>query len=482
MRLDIGSAQQRERVRAVLSVHRPILVLVVIGVALRVYLLVAYRPVAAGFNDSVTYLFTSKDHLFSDASRMAGYPFALRIARYVYPNLSFVVVLQHVLGVATAVLLYLTVRRITGGRWLPLIPAGLVLLSGDYLLLEHSILTETLYLFLVTAAIAAVVIGLAATAQRTALVLLASGGLSLGAAATVRSVGLPVVFYVFGWLLFTTTRVWRKPLRFAAAFAIPAAAVVTTYVILQGTLTGFWGVLRASGWGLYPRVAAIADCHDFKPPSHTAFLCESTPPVTRPGPDYYQYVGGPAIARFGSPFQTNGRGSRTLSRFARAVIRAEPFAYLREVGRDMVRFIDPTAGLDRPYAGPGSDELDLARRQPEVEQATVEAARSVGFAAGAVKVSGGVGFLAELQPMFRVSGAMLVALLFLACAPVVGGRGRVRATSVLFLGCAILQPLVAVATLSWAYRYGVVASADLAAAAALGIHFLANRRALEKTS
>ena len=462
--------------------HRPLLVLALIGVALRVYLLIAYRPVAAGFNDSVTYLFTSKDHLFSDASRMAGYPFALRVARYVFPDLSFVVALQHVLGVATAVLLYFTVRTVTGGRWIPLIPAALVLLSGDYLLLEHSILTETLYLFFVTAAIAAVVIGLAANAPRTSLLLLAAGGLALGGAATVRSVGLPVVLYVIGWLLITTGRVWRKPLYFVAAFAIPAAAVITTYVVLQGALTGFWGVLRASGWGLYPRVAAIANCHDFTPPPHTAFLCESSPSATRPGPDYYQYVGGPAIARYGNPFQTNGRGSGTLSRFARAVILGEPFAYLREVGRDMVRYISPTAGLDRPYAGPGSDEVDLARRQPDVERATVEAARSVGFAAPDVTVSGGVGFLAEFQPILRVTGAMIVVLLALACVAVIGGRAMLRATAALFFGCAIIQPLVAVATLSWAYRYGVVALPDLAAAAALGIHTLASPRAIEKTA
>src|SRR6266550_63632 len=285
LRLGIASIEG-ERIRAALRVHWPILVLGLVGTALRFYLVVAYRPAAAEFNDSVTYLFTSKDHLFSDASRMAGYPFALRIERYVFPDLSFVVVLQHVLGLATALLLYLSVRRVTGGRWLPLIPAGLVLLSGDYLLLEHSILTETLYLFLVTASISAVIFGLTARTQRASLALLGVGGLSLGAAATVRSVGLPVVIYVAGWLFITMRRVWRRPLITVVGFVIPAAVVVATYVVLQGTLTGFWGILRASGWGLYPRVAAIADCNDFKPPTHTAFLCESTPLSTRPGPNY----------------------------------------------------------------------------------------------------------------------------------------------------------------------------------------------------
>ena len=198
----------------------------------------------------------------------------------------------------------------------------------------------------------------------------------------------------------------RDRLKVTAAFVVPAGAVVGTYIVLQGVMTGFWGVLPGAGWALYTRVAPIADCRDFHPPTNTAFLCETTPTRGRPGPAYYQYVAGPAIQHFGNPFQTNARGSGTLGGFARAVILAEPLAYLREVGRDMVRYISPSAGLDRPYSGPGEDELDLTRRDTTVEQATVQTARAVGFDAGSVKLGGGVQLVAEFQPMLRVPGSL----------------------------------------------------------------------------
>ena len=180
------------------------------------------------------------------------------------------------------------------------------------------------------------------------------------------------------------------------------------------------------------------------------------------------------IQHFGNPFQTNARGSGTLGRdLARAVILAEPLAYLREVGRDMVRYISPSAGLDRPYSGPGEDAGDLTRRDTTVEQATVQTARAVGFDAGSVKPDGGVQFVAEFQPMLRVAGVLAaLALLALAVCGVLCGRGFLRAAAVLLLGAAILQPLTAVRTLSWGYRYGVVGAVDLVAAATLGAYAL----------
>ena len=131
--------------------YAPLLIVLGAGLLLRVYLMAVYRPAAAGFNDTIEYLTTSHDHLFRDPFRPAGYPFFLRMVRYVVPELSAVTAFQHMLGLATAALIYLIVRKLTGRRWLPALPAGLVAFNGDQLYLEHSILTESLYTFLVTA-------------------------------------------------------------------------------------------------------------------------------------------------------------------------------------------------------------------------------------------------------------------------------------------------------------------------------------------
>jgi hypothetical protein len=460
------------------SQHAPFLVVLAIGALLRVYLLAAYRPVAGVFNDSVTYLSTSHDHLFSDANRMAGYPLFLRIVRYLVPELSAVVVVQHLLGVATAILLYVTVRRVIGGRWLAALPAGFFLVSGDHLLLEHSILTESLYTFLVTASVTGLVFAITTHSSSTAwprLALLALSAAALGAAWTLRTVALPLFVAAAGWIFVVSAPPVRDRLISVAAFALPACALIATYITLQGALTGFWGVLPGAGWIMYMRAAPFADCQEFDPPSGTRFLCETTPVRARPGPSYYQFVDGPAIKRFGDPFQTNARGSSTLGRFARSAILGQPLDYLREVGRDAVRYIVPSAGLDRPYAGPGSDELDLPRRNPPSEEATIETAEAVGFDASSITVGRGIALLGDLQAMTRIGGLSLVVLLALGLFATLSGFGTLRPVAVLLMLFAVLQALVPAATISWGYRYGVVGMGLLFAAAALGIYTISAR-------
>jgi hypothetical protein len=458
----------------------PLLIVLGAGLLLRVYLMLIYRPVAAGFNDSIEYLTTSHDHLFRDPFRPAGYPLFLRIVRYTVPELSAVVAIQHLLGLVAAALLYLVVRRLTGRRWLPALPAGLVALSGDQLLLEHSILTESLYTFLATAGICGLLY--AVVDGRGLVPLLATSGLALGIAATIRPVGIPLVLFVGAWFILAVGGSLRQRLVRTAIAGVPALGVVALYVVIQGALIGVWGVSPAAGWALYTRVAPIADCNDFKEPKGTSFLCESKPSFApggqgRPGPGFYQFVGGPAIAHFGNPFSTGLKGSGTMGRFARAVVLHQPLAYGREVGRDMLRYIDATTGFDRAYGGAGADELELARRTPAVEQPTVRVAEQVGFDAQPVEVGRGIYALQDLQHWLRVQGLALVALLGLAVIGLVIGRGSIRTASFLFAGAALVQAAVPVATISWGFRYGVPAIGQLAAAAALGVHALTQRQA-----
>jgi len=453
----------------------PLLIVLGAGLLLRVYLMAIYRPTAAGFNDTIEYLTTSHDHLFRDPFRPAGYPLFLRVVRYVFPELSAVVAIQHLLGLVTAALIYLVVRRLTGRRWLPALPAGLVALSGDQLLLEHSILTESLYTFLVTAGLCAVVYAVVGNGK--GLALLVGGGLALGIATTVRPVGIPLVLFVAAWLVFAVGGSMRQRLLRISVAVVPALAVIVSYILIQGALTGTWGVSPASGWALYTRVAPIADCHEFDPPKGTDVLCESKASFApdgqgRPGPGFYQFVGGPAITHFGNPFQTGLRGSGAMGRFARATLLHQPLDYGREVGRDMLRYIDATTGFDRSYAGAGAEELELARRTPEIEQFTVQVAERVGFDAQPIHVGQGVYALQDLQHWLRVQGLGLIALLLLALCGAFAGRGRIRSATLLLAGAALVQAFVPVATISWGFRYGVPAIGELAAAATLGIHSL----------
>jgi hypothetical protein len=459
----------------VVAVHlAPLLLVLAAGLVLRLYLLAIYNPVAGVFRDSLDYLSTSGGDAFRDPLRPPGYPVFLRILRYAVPDLSFVVVVQHLLGLLTGALLYFCVRYITGRRWLAAFPAAVVVLSGDQLMLEHSLLTEPLYTFLATAALSGIIIGV--TRPRSVPLLVASG-VALGAAATVRTVAVPLIALVAVWMLVFSAGPLRRRLAKTAWALGPAAAIVLAYIVLQALSTGHWGPSQAAGWALYTRVAPFADCSEFKPPEGTEFLCEATPSIGetpasgRPGPGYYQFVGGPSIERFGNPITTGRlRGTSTLEKFATAVLIHQPLGYAREVGRDMIRYLVPTAGYDRVYAGASAEELDIARRAPDFERLTIERAEKVGFAADPIEVGEGAQALEDFQHALRIHGLTLAALIALAAIALVVGRGTVRRAALLLGSAAVCQALVPVASISWGFRYGVPTIGVLAAAAALGIH------------
>ena len=69
----------------------------------------------------------------------------------------FPVFLQHLAGIATALLLFAAVRRITGSAWAGLVPAAAVLLNPDLIYLEHSIMSEPWFVLACAGAVYAAV-------------------------------------------------------------------------------------------------------------------------------------------------------------------------------------------------------------------------------------------------------------------------------------------------------------------------------------
>ena len=184
-----GRTGSLARARVLARLHAPLLVVLALGLTLRIYLLVIYQPLAGGFYDSIQYLQSSSSMIFGDPFRMAGYPLFLKITRGIYGELTFLIAIQHLLGLLTAVALYVTIARVTGRRWLAAIPAVVVATSLDQILLEHSVLTETLFTFLLVTGLCGTVLSLSA---RRPLLWLAGSGVLLGIASTVRTVAIPL--------------------------------------------------------------------------------------------------------------------------------------------------------------------------------------------------------------------------------------------------------------------------------------------------
>jgi hypothetical protein len=150
------------------------------------------------------------------------------------PSLSFAIFLQHLLGIATALLLFLTVRRVAPLGW-GLLPATVVLLAGPQILLEHAALAEGLFTFFIAATTYSTV-----RAPEDGYAWAALAGSLAISAGLVRLVGLPLVAVVILWLLATPSDV-KPRLKVAATAFLAAGAVYGLYLAEMKHETGFGG-------------------------------------------------------------------------------------------------------------------------------------------------------------------------------------------------------------------------------------------------
>src|SRR5205823_4638029 len=141
-------------------------VLCALGGALRALVMVTYSSAVFIYDngDSTRYarIPTGGYHppLLSDHVAPAGYPAFLKVIRAIWSAMPFTVGIQHLMGIAIALLLYASARRIGASRGLALVPAAVVLFSGDQLFLEHALLSETLWALFLAGAVYALVRGI----------------------------------------------------------------------------------------------------------------------------------------------------------------------------------------------------------------------------------------------------------------------------------------------------------------------------------
>lgn len=429
------------------------------GIAIRVVFMVDYRPAFLGIADAGSYIDAAHRGLFDNVYDPAGYPLFIRIAHTFSAHLSFLILLQHGLGMASAALMYLAVRRVTGSMLLGLIPAALILFDGYGLWVEHTPISEALFSFLVCA-----VLYVALCAAEGPWWLLAFGGVLIAAAGVVRPVGFILIPVIGVWIFWARPGAPRLRMFAVLALSAPACVLGATYVLVQRAETGFTGITRDSGRVLYARVAGFADCSEFTPPAGTSALCERTPPSKRGS--FNQYLTGfpdgatqvspagrsisPAWRVFGPP----PGGNAKLAAFGWTVIIHQPLNYLAAVAGDFHyywsdhhrAFIAAAAGID-----------------PGVEQAVISYHGARGVR------SHGLNFLRWYGRSIEVTGVLMIILLL---SPLVALRvhdRRARRAAVLLACVGWLLPLASDALASVDPRFVLPAYGPLAAAAAIGM-------------
>ena len=243
---DAAAGRELPALTAVLRRHWLVAILLAAGLVLRILAQLAYRP-ALFYIDSTRYLY------HADGNDPAGYRLPLKIILFA-GNLNAVVALQHLLGLAMAVLIYVVLLRRGCARWLAALAAAPLLLDAYQLQIEQTVMPDTWFEVLIITGLALL------TWRRDAPVwLVAAGAFLLGGSATVRQVGEILILPALVGALLATRGGWRRA-GYGAVAAAAFAAPIIGYMALAQAVTGHFWLSHSGVTTTYGRMASSADC------------------------------------------------------------------------------------------------------------------------------------------------------------------------------------------------------------------------------
>jgi len=450
-------------VRLVLA-HGLFALVLAAAVAVRRLAMLGY-PSVLWFGDSRTYL-QGAIVLEPSYLRPSGYSIFLWLLR---PAHSFTVVLtvQHAIGIALGVLVYAVVWRAARAAWpkriwLPGLVAtpfaAAVLLDGHLLHLGHMLMSDLLFTFWVTAAVAVVL-----WRRRMGWWTGALAGLLVSFAALTRSVGLPLLAVVLVCMAVRRAG-WRAMTAATAACVLPVLGYMTWFHSVYGkfAMTGTDQIF------LYGRTVDFADCSKLELPPEARLMCrDHLEPHPQIAPAYR------ALWGVDSPFEQivggmyNPVANELAGEFARTAIREQPGDYLRVILRDTFRAFEWER---KPYPTPWTAGSYEFREGASLRRADAELAYIYGGHTGVARVvEPYAGRIRDYQDTVYVRGPILGGMLLIG---LVGMVVRIRR-----LGDPVLLPwavgtallVVPAATADFDYRYVLPALPFAAMAAGLAL-------------
>jgi uncharacterized membrane protein YbaN (DUF454 family) len=306
----------------ILRQHWLVAVLLVSGLILRLLAQFAYRP-ALFYIDSVKYLYNS------GGNDPEGYKLPLR-AILLVANVNTVVAVQHLLGLAIAVLLYALLLRRGVPRWLAALAVAPVLLDAYQVQNEQTIMPGTWFEALIVAGIAILLWKPDMSWRRVVL-----GGIVLGASATVAQVGEALIPAAAIFVLAASGGGWRlavgKTAALCAACAVPILLYCTgSYLAAGGFFLSHQGVTS-----LYGRTASAVDCATIRLPAAERGLCPTKAQQAR-GNDWLEF-GTYAPVQYDYRTLPRAEVDQLVTNFSHAVLAQQPLRVLDAYGRDVVK-------------------------------------------------------------------------------------------------------------------------------------------------
>jgi hypothetical protein len=317
----------------------------------RIFAALAFRP-ALLTADSFVYMHDAVTGTF-DLVRPAGYPHLLDLFSELPDPLLAVTTVQHLMGIAIAVIVYGLLRYWGLPGWGACLAALPTLFDSREIALESYILPDTLYCLLVVVAAALLLSRRTPRPWQCAI-----AALLLGYAAVTRGNGLPLVLVAAVFLLIRRVG-WRAITAGAVALAVPLGG----YLLAFHAAYGKFNLTESDGVFLWSRTTSFANCAVIKPPADLRPLCpnleKSVAPtrsapawsvsalLNEPGPSAYLWAADVWWRHDAHP-GINAYNNALGRAFAERAIEAQPLAYARVVAENVLLTFLTT---DRPQGG-----------------------------------------------------------------------------------------------------------------------------------
>ncbi len=450
-----------DQLRGLWRSERPFVVAFTLAAVVRVLLMVAFPP-AFLMSDGPTYL-GFVDHLVPSPDRPVGYGVYLRVLSWASRAVELVSATQLVLGLLTGLLAYVLLRRWGVSSWVATLATLPVLFDALQLMLEHAVLSDVLFGFLLMLGVAALAWWRTPRVWTTAV-----AGLVLGAATLVRIVGEPTVVVAVLFLLLAATT-WRARLTQALVVVVAFVVPLTAYAAWYHHENGAFAITQASGRALYMRTTSFVDCSQLTLPSYEQTLCPGEPLGDRFDPTWYGWHDPNTVHNLHLPAGVTAQ--HAMRDFALRAIEAQPLDYLRVVARDAaLPFI--AVHRDDRYEYSTAIKWDLSTYVDYQATPLWTAPAFIGHGGVLPVTRHPLGdWFATYGRWVHVPGPLLLVLLVLAVAGLVVRRPEtrsVRPLAVLLLVLPLTLILVPDVTAEFVWRYQLPLVAMLPLSAALG--------------
>lgn len=325
---------------SVLRYHWLASILIAAGIALRVLAQMAYHP-AIIYIDTLKYLYDAWP-----GSDPVAYKVPLNLILLV-GDLGTVEVVQHVLGIAIAVAIYVLLLRRGLPRWLSALAIAPVLLDAYQVQVESMIMPDIWFEALVVAGLA-VLLWRPVPSMRLALI----GGALLGASTGIRQIGevliIPALVFV---VAMGGGR--RKIIQNGTAVACAFVLAVLLYMSVDDQVGGHFLISRSSVSLTYGRMASVADCATLKLPKVEQRLCPTKAQQAK-GPDWLDHDVASPLRTYDLvlPASLLSQKDQLVANFNGAVERQQPTRVISGIWRDSLKLF----AVDR-FTSPGDTSI-----------------------------------------------------------------------------------------------------------------------------